>query len=434
MKSLVVKPSTVTGGRLQPPGDKSISHRAAIFSLLTDSVTSLYGFSPAADCQRTLDAIRQLGATVTVQDDGAVRIEGRGFWRLLEPQADIDCGNSGTLMRLLTGLLAPQSFNARLVGDESLSRRPMQRVADPLREMGAAIELSEAGTAPVSISGRTELEGMLFDMPLVSAQVKSAVMLAALYADAPSMIREKGISRDHTERMLVAFGGAVKKSGNELTIKPFPALVSPGVIHVPADLSAAAFAMVLTVLSRDAVLELPVVGVNRTRDGIIHVLQRMGADIQVGDVRYSGSEPQAAIRVHASHLQGVDIGADDVALAIDEIPILLIAAAMARGVTRLSGAAELRVKESDRLAAMAEGLRTLGIPVVETPDGLELEGGRFSGGEVDSHGDHRIAMAFAIAGAFADAPVTIRNTQNIETSYPGFVADMRQLGLDIEEI
>lgn len=430
---LTVHPGPVRGGVLGVPGDKSVSHRALLIAALAEGETRIRGLLESEDCLATVAALRALG--VAVEKTGEEwRVVGRGMdgWRA--PSGVIDCGNSGTAMRLLAGMLAGQPFVATLTGDASLRSRPMRRVAEPLGLMGAAIETTSAGTAPLIVHGSAHLEAIEYRLPVTSAQVKSAILLAGLRADGETRVIEPGISRDHTEIMLTAFGVPVSTEGNTVRLHGPARPVSPGLLEVPGDLSSAAFFLVLAALSSGCRIELRNVGVNPTRDGVLRLLRRMGANIEVRNLRETAAgEPVADLVAGYAPLRGIVIGPEDVALAIDEIPVLLIAAAQAQGRTVLRGAGELRVKESDRLAVMARNLRALGISVEEYEDGLAVEGGRLRGGEVDAAGDHRIAMAFAVAATVADAPVTIMNSDNIRTSYPGFAADARQLGVDVRE-
>lgn len=435
--SLIIRPGTVRGGVLAVPGDKSVSHRALILSALADGETKIHGFLDSADCLATAEALRQLGVSVRMANaashESEVIVSGVGLHGLKKNIESINCGNSGTAMRLLAGVLSGQPFTSTLIGDESLSRRPMRRVADPLASMGANIRTAPNGTPPLRVAGYRPLHAIDYRLPVASAQVKSAILLAGLYADAPVRVTEPDVSRDHSERMLGAFGVSLKRTGSSISISPPQKLVTPGAIDVPGDLSSAAFFLVLGAIVPGCRIELSNVGINPTRDGILRLLGRMGASVAIrhrGETR--GGEPVADLIVEASQLQGIDVSAADVALAIDEIPVLLIAAACATGRTVIRGAAELRVKESDRLHAMAAGLRAQDIAVEEFADGIAVEGGRLRGGEVDSDGDHRVAMAFAVAGAVAEGETRIRNTENIATSYPGFVADARRLGLEIE--
>ncbi|MDX1454065.1 MAG: 3-phosphoshikimate 1-carboxyvinyltransferase [Gammaproteobacteria bacterium] len=420
-------------GSVAVPGDKSISHRALILAALAEGETRIHGLLASEDCLNTLQAMQALG--IDIRPDGEDwLVQGRGLCGLQAPVGPIDCGNSGTGMRLLAGLLAAQPFDSELVGDASLMQRPMRRIADPLNAVGAAITTDSDGTPPLRIQGSQALRDIDYAMPMASAQVKSALLLAALAAGRHARITEPAVSRNHTETLLQGFGVPLERQGSVIALEPVPKLDSPGRLEVPGDLSSAAFFLVLGLLQEGAAIQLEGVGINATRDGLLRVLTRMGARFELERRDRGSGEGWADIDVEPSALRAVDIDADDVALAIDEIPVLLVAAACAEGTTRLRGAAELRVKESDRLAAMAAGLRALGIEVTEYADGLDVTGGKLQGGEVDSFGDHRIAMAFAIAATVAQGPVTIRNVANVATSYPRFRGDLSSLGIDIKEI
>jgi len=425
-----VAPGGQLQGRLRVPGDKSISHRALLLGAIAEGETQVEGFLSGADCLATLAAVRALGVAADMPAPGRVTLKGRGLEGLKAPAAPLDLGNSGTAMRLLTGLLAGQDFISTLTGDASLSRRPMKRVIEPLSTMGARIE-SKNGTAPLTIHGVRPLKPMRYQMPVPSAQVKSALLLAGLYAGGYSWIKEPGPSRDHTERMLQAFGHDCLREGNWVGIHGGGPLRAAH-IEVPGDLSSAAFFLAGAAMTPGSELVLENVGVNPTRDGVIRLLRAMGADIRFSNPRFSGAEPVADLSVRGGTLHGTDIGAELVALAIDDIPAVLVAAAAARGVTRVRGAAELRVKESDRLQAMQVGLTALGVPVELSQDGISVTGvERFRGGEVQSHADHRIAMAFALAALRAEAPLTILDCANVDTSFPGFVAMAAGAGLGI---
>ena len=431
---LVTPGAVIAGGDVRVPGDKSISHRAAILAALGEGVVEIHGFLEGEDCLNTLRAVESLGIGIE-RGNGVIRVHGRGLCGLQAPQAPIDCGNSGTGMRLLAGVLAAQPFTSELVGDASLMRRPMRRITEPLNAIGAAIVATDVGTPPLRISPPHEkLRPIRYELPVASAQVKSALLLAGLCAGVPVELTEPDTSRDHTERMLAAAGVRIERNGRRLHMEPSPAFHLGERLDIPADLSSAAFWLVLAAIHPQANISLEKIGVNPSRDGVLRLLERMGARLDLKNRREPGGEPVADIEARHATLTAIEIDAADVALAIDEIPILLVAAACADGTTRLRGAGELRVKESDRLAAMAAGLRALGIRVEEYPDGLDVTGGKFSGGEVDSHGDHRIAMAFAVAATVATGPVRIRNIDNVATSYPRFRQDLAGLGADIQEL
>ena len=425
-----VAPGGLLSQRLRVPGDKSISHRALLLGAIAEGDTRIEGFLAGADCLATLAAVKALGVQVDGPEAGRVMVRGAGLHGLRVPADVLDMGNSGTAMRLMAGLLAGQGFSATLSGDESLQRRPMQRLIEPLTAMGARIE-SREGLAPLTIHGNPPLKPLRYELPVASAQLKSAVLLAALYAGGYSWLKERGPSRDHTERMLAAFGCTCLREGAWLGIHGGEALEATQ-LEVPGDLSSAAFFIAAAAMTPGSHVVLEGVGVNPSRDGVLRLLRQMGADIQLGNPRMCGAEPVADIEVRGGQLHGIDIGAEMVALGIDDIPVLLVAAACADGLTRVRGAGELRVKESDRLQAMAAGLRTLSVPVDVTADGISVNGvERFHGGEIQSYGDHRIAMAFAMAALRADAPLHIRDCRNVDTSFPGFAALAVHAGLQI---
>ena len=419
-------------GQIQVPGDKSISHRAVMLGSLADGVTEIHGFLEGDDPMATLQAFRAMGVRIEGPERGHVVVHGVGLHGLKPPPRPLYLGNSGTSMRLLSGLLAAQPFDITLTGDESLSGRPMRRVTEPLAAMGARIETSEEGTPPLKISGGQQLKGIDYEMPVASAQVKSCLLLAGLYATGRTCVVEPGPSRDHTERMLQGFGYAVERDGNKVCVQGGGALQAMR-IEVPGDISSAAFFMVGAAISEDSDVLLKNVGINPTRIGVINILRQMGADITLENENEAGAEPVADIRVRGGRLQGITIPEQQVPLAIDEFPALFVAAACAAGETVLTGARELRVKESDRIQVMADGLQELGIDARPTEDGIVIQGGRIGGGTVDSHGDHRIAMAFAMAGLRASTPVVINDCANVKTSFPDFIECAWRLGMTIKE-
>ena len=431
----LVTPSRLRDARVTVPGDKSISHRALMLGSIATGRTEVRGFLAGEDCLATAAAMRALGVDIRQPAPTEMIIEGVGLHGLQAPSGDLDLGNSGTAMRLMAGLLAAQGFDSVLTGDESLRGRPMGRIVTPLTRMGAAIESDCDGTPPLQIAGGLNLRGIDYEMPVASAQVKSAVLLAGLYAAGETTVTEPAVTRDHTERMLRAMGGNVRTEalgqGNRVTLSGRQALGGCA-IDVPADLSSATFIILGTLLSQDADILIENVGVNPTRTGVLDILVGMGADIQLENPRTHGDEPVADIRVRASRLAGGPVDPALVSLAIDEFPALFVAAAAATGTTTFSGLAELRVKESDRIAAMADGLRRLGIRVDETPDGAVVHGGRFSGGEVQSFHDHRVAMSLAMAATIAEDVVLIRDVDNVNTSFPGFDACVSGLGADVQ--
>lgn len=411
-------------GELTPPGDKSISHRALIFACLAQGQSRITGLLEGEDVKATAGACRQLGMGMAREQDALV-LDGVGAAGLSAPQSPLDMGNSGTAMRLLTGVLAAQTFPSVLVGDDSLSRRPMTRIVKPLTAMGARIETAEGGTPPLRISGNPNLQGIDYQSPIASAQVKSCLLLAGLYAAGRTTVTEPLKSRDHTERMLPAFG--VELQGNCGVVGG--SRLTGASVHVPADISSAAFFMVAATMVPGSDLLLRNVGLNQTRDGIIHVLQAMGADVSIQDRRQQGGEETGDVRArHSGRLKGIDIPEGLVPSLIDELPVILALAAVSEGTTRLRGAAELRVKESDRLAVMARGLETLGVSLTEYEDGIDIEGGEIQGGYVDGAGDHRCAMSFVVLGQIAGGEVSVGGSENIDTSYPGFVPDLLQVG------
>ena len=426
-----VTPSVLRDARLTVPGDKSVSHRALMLGSIAEGRTEVSGFLDGDDCLATAAAMRSLGVTIEQPSPTELLIQGVGLHGLRAPAADIDLGNSGTAMRLMAGLLSGQSFGSVLTGDTSLTGRPMGRIIKPLTQMGAAIESDCDGTPPLQISGGLQLHGIHYDLPMASAQVKSAVLLAGLYAEGTTSVTEPAVTRDHTERMLGAMGVRVVHDGNRIALNGGQSLRGTQV-KVPADLSSATFIIIGTLLSQDADILIENVGVNPTRTGVIDILQAMGADISLENRQLLGKEPVADIRVRASQLQGGPVDPALVSLAIDEFPALFVAAACARGKTTFSGIGELRVKESDRIAAMADGMRRLGIQVDESADGAVVHGGRFTGGEVESFHDHRVAMALAMAATIADDEVMIRDVDNVDTSFPGFCDCVAAIGGEIE--
>ena len=428
-----VTPGGQLTGRLRVPGDKSISHRSIMLGSLAEGKTGISGFLEGEDSLATLSAFRAMGVKINGPDAGRVEIKGVGLRGLQTPAGELYLGNSGTSMRLMSGLLAGHSFSTTLTGDASLSGRPMKRVVGPLVSMGADIETTNTWTAPLQIHGGATLAGIEYNMPVASAQVKSSLLLAGLYADGKTCVSEPAPTRDHTERMLTGMGYPVQREGNRVCLEGGHSL--RGItIDVPADISSAAFFLVGASIAPGSDLLLEHVGMNPTRTGIIDILQRMGADISVTNARDVGGEPVADLRVRSALLHGIDIPPQLVPLAIDEFPVIFVAAACARGRTVLTGAEELRVKESDRIQVMADGLQTLGIDAQATPDGMIIEAGAIGSGCVDSHGDHRIAMAFSMAALCAQGDIEIRNCANVNTSFPGFVEQASRVGLNIESV
>lgn len=432
---------TTPGGRVQGrarvPGDKSISHRSIMLGALANGTTHIQGFLEGEDALATLQTFRDLGVQIEGPNAGRVTVHGVGINGLKAPSKPLYLGNSGTSMRLLAGLLSAQPFDCELTGDTSLSKRPMGRVAEPLRLMGAQLETAEAGRPPLKLKGGTPLKGMHYDLPMASAQVKSCLLLAGLWAEGETSVTEPAPTRDHTERMLQGFGYQVSREGSTVSLQGGGQLEACD-IDIPADISSATFFMVAAAITPESDLVLEHVGVNPTRDGVIHILRLMGADLTLSNETVVGGEPVADIRVRYAPMKGVDIPLDQVPLAIDEFPALFVAAACAQGVTRLRGAEELRVKESDRIQVMAEGLQALGVACTVYEDGIDIvgtseaTGAVFTQGCVHSHEDHRIAMSFAVAGLRAQGAIKIEDCANVATSFPGFVELATHLGLKLE--
>ena len=435
-RSWRVAPGGAVTGTFTVPGDKSVSHRALMLGALAQGETRISGFLAGEDCLATARSLTALGVPIERPAETEVWVRGRGAGGLSAAAAPLDMGNAGTAMRLMMGLLAPRNFDSTLIGDESLMRRPMERVAEPLRRMGARID-TQGGRPPVVVHGTPRLTGIEYALPVASAQVKSALLLAGLAASGRTQLTEPAPSRDHTERMLRAFGVHLRQQGGVITLEGGQPLHAT-TIAVPADFSSAAFFLVAAALAAEGPVRLTNIGVNPTRTGLLELLKLMGAELRV--VPHAGStgddaEPVADIEVRRSPLQGITVPEALVPLAIDELPVFFIAAAAARGETLVQGAAELRVKESDRLAAMAAGLGVLGVEHELLPDGLRIRGTReFSGGSVDSHGDHRIAMAFAVAALRAREPIEIANVANVATSFPAFEECARRAGLGLETL
>lgn len=417
-------------GQLSPPGDKSISHRAVMLGGIATGITEVHGFLPGSDCLATLAAMEQLGVKIDCVSAVHLVISGVGADGLHAIEQSLDMGNSGTAMRLLAGLLAGMPFDSVLVGDQSLTMRPMTRIAEPLTRMGAQIKTTD-GHAPVYIRGQA-LTGVDYRMPIPSAQVKSAVLLAGLNATGQTRVTQSAPTRDHTERMLRWLGCELECDNDQVVLNGGQSLTGRR-IDVPGDFSAAAFFIVAAAIAKDGAVTIRNVGVNPTRVGLLDLMSMMGADISIGTVRNQSGEPVADIEVRGSGLRGIDVPADLVPLAIDEFPVFFIAAACASGTTRLVGAQELKVKESDRIEVMADGLKRLGIKANTTPDGMVIHGGTLRGGSVHSRGDHRIAMAFAIASAAATGDIHVSDVANVATSFPNFVDVARTVGLNIEQ-
>ena len=429
--SFVAGPGGRISGEIRVPGDKSISHRAAMLGAIASGITEIHGFLDGEDCVATLAAFASMGVRIERPAATHVVIHGAGMRGLCAPAAALDLGNSGTAMRLMAGLLCGQEFDSTLIGDASLMRRPMERVAAPLRRMGADIR-THNGRPPLAIAGNRPLRGCGHQLDLPGAQVKSAILLAGLYANGRTTVSEPQPSRDHTERMLGAFGVTVSRDDATVSLVG-PASLAATRIDVPGDFSSAAFFIVAGLIAGSGPLLIRGVGVNPTRTGLLDILRLMGADIRVQNVASHAGEPVADIEVRPGALRGIAVPNELVASAIDEFPVLFAAAAVATGETLVTGAAELRVKESDRIAVMAGGLTALGVSVEALPDGMRIRGGPVQGGMVESRGDHRVAMAFAVLAARASAPVVVRDVQNVATSFPGFAATARLAGLDLAE-
>ena len=430
-QSYRVAPVARVSGAIRVPGDKSISHRALMLGGIAEGETRVSGFLASADCLATMTAMRALGVRIVQPSGNEVIVTGAGPNGLRASASPLDMGNAGTAMRLSMGLLCGQRFSSTLIGDASLMQRPMERVAKPLRLMGARID-TQQGRPPVILHGGATLQGIDYTLPMASAQVKSALLLAGLYADGITRVTEPAPTRDHTERMFGGFGVTVRREDARVELAGGQRLRGTAV-RVPGDFSSAAFFIVAGCLAAADGLTIECVGINPTRTGLLDMLRLMGARIYVAPRADAGPEPLADITVHASALRGAVIPPDLVPLAIDELPILFIAAACAEGETLVTGAGELRVKESDRLAAMAAGLTAIGAQCELLPDGIRIQGGRLRGGRIDSHGDHRIAMSFAMASVRASEAIEIDDVANVATSFPGFPAAARAIGLRLEE-
>ncbi|NYS61357.1 bifunctional prephenate dehydrogenase/3-phosphoshikimate 1-carboxyvinyltransferase [Vreelandella salicampi] len=432
-----VRPGGQAQGRLRVPGDKSISHRSIMLGALAEGVSEVKGFLEGEDSLATLQAFREMGVAIEGPHQGRVTIHGVGMHGLKAPSGPLYVGNSGTAMRLFAGLLAGQAFDSELTGDASLNKRPMGRVADPLRLMGAVIDTAEGGRPPLNIHGGAALKGIDYDLPMASAQVKSCLLFAGMYAEGETRVREPAPTRDHTERMLNGFGYPVQRDGDTCWLAGGGKLTA-GPIDVPSDISSATFFLVAAAITPGADITLEHVGINPTRIGVINILTLMGADLTLSSQAEVGGEPVADIRIRYAPLKGIDIPADQVPLAIDEFPALFIAAANAEGTTRLRGAEELRVKESDRIQAMADGLAILGVEHTVVEDGIDIVGNNrenvpsYGGGRIDSLGDHRIAMAFTVAALRAGNEIVIDDCANVGTSFPNFVELATRIGLGVK--
>ena len=427
-----IEPSNSIIGKVNIPGDKSISHRAIILAAIADGESRIKNFLQGEDTLATIRVFQKMG--VNIKNDGDIIIvKGVGLHGLRAENPTLDFGNSGTSVRLLSGLLSAQNFSSQLIGDESLMKRPMSRIINPLQKMNAKINCTDLGTLPIKIEGGQKIEGIEYELPIFSAQLKSCLLLAGLYAEGTTKIIENMVTRDHTERMLANFSHSVIKKGNQISIKKADRLIGCEII-VPGDFSSAAYFIVAAILTPNSNIILENVGVNPTRNAMIKIMKLMGADVELKNERLESGEPVATIYAKTSTLIGIDIPEELVPVAIDELPIILVAAACAKGKTKLSGAAELRVKESDRIQSMLDGFISLGIKVKALEDGMIIEGGQYNGGVINSNDDHRIAMAFSIAGIIAKAPIIINSCKNVATSFPEFVDTAKHLGMNIDYV
>lgn len=427
-----VEPGGFLQGSIIVPGDKSMSHRSIMFGSIAQGVTEIEGFLEGEDALHTLDAFRQMGVKIERETSGKVCVYGQGIANLQASKTAVYLGNAGTGMRLMTGLLAGLQIPATLTGDESLSVRPMGRIVQPLTQMGAKIDTGEGGVPPLLINGGHPLSGIEYTCPIASAQVKSCLLLAGLHASGKTIVHEPAVTRDHTERMLRGFGVDVQVDGLSSSIVGGQSLSATS-LTVPGDISSAAFFLVGASMVPKASLKLLGVGINPSRTGIIEILRLMGASIHVENERESGGEPVADFHITGAELKGIDVPEELVSLAIDEFPALFVAAACASGTTVVTGAEELRVKETDRIQVMTDGLRALGVDVKDTPDGAIINGGTIAGGTADSCGDHRTAMSFAMAGLVSKGPITVLNCNNVATSFPNFVPLSASVGLRVSE-
>jgi 3-phosphoshikimate 1-carboxyvinyltransferase len=435
-KHFNVHPGGQVKGRIRVPGDKSVSHRSIMLGALAQGTTHISGFLEGEDAMATLQAFRDMGVVIEGPDDGKVVVHGVGLHGLQPPPGPLYVGNSGTTIRLMAGLMAGQKFDVELSGDVSLNKRPMERVAKPLRLMGAVVDTAEGGCPPMRIKGGQALQGIHYDLPMASAQVKSCVVLAGLYAHGRTSVTEPAPTRDHTERMLKGFGYAVERTSDTCAIVGQGELLATD-IDVPSDISSATFFLVAAAICPTSDLVVEHVGMNPTRVGVINILRLMGANLTVLNEREVGGEPVADLHVKYAPLSGIHVPEDQVPLAIDEFPALMVAAACASGTTTITGAEELRVKESDRIQAMVDGLKAMGVTIEGTADGAIIQGmgpnQHFSSAQVVTHHDHRIAMAFTIAGLRADANVKILDCAHVATSFPNFVELARTVGMTLDE-
>ncbi len=430
--SFHIKPSKSILGEICIPGDKSISHRAVIFAAIAEGESRINNFLQGEDTLATIRVFQELGVKIKNNGD-YILVQGVGLHGLFAKDPMLNFGNSGTSVRLLAGLLSAQNFNSQLIGDESLMRRPMLRIVKPLKEMNAKISCSQQGTLPIKIEGGQDIKSINYKLPFISAQLKSCLLIAGLYAEGTTTIIENIATRDHTERMLASFSHPTTKKDNQISIKKAKKLISCEII-VPGDFSSAAYFIAAAILAPNSNLTLENIGINPTRNAMIEILRLMGAKIELKNQRLESGEPIATINIKSSKLVGIDIPRELVPIAIDELPIILVVAASAKGITRLSGAAELRVKESDRIQSMLDGFTSLGIKAEALDDGMIIEGGQFNGGVINCFNDHRIAMAFSIAGIIAKDSITINNCSNVATSFPRFVETGKNVGINIDYV
>ena len=427
-----IEPSNSLIGKVNIPGDKSISHRAIILAAIADGESRIKNLLQGEDTLATIRVFQKMG--VNIKNDGDIIIvKGVGLYGLSAENPTFYFGNSGTSVRLLSGLLSAQNFSSQLIGDESLMKRPMFRIINPLQKMNAKINCTDLGTLPIKIEGGQKIKGIEYELPIFSAQLKSCLLLAGLYAEGTTKIIENMVTRDHTERMLTNFSHSVIRKGNQISIKKANRLIGCEII-IPGDFSSAAYFIVAAILTPNSNIIIENVGVNPTRNAMIKIMKLMGADVELKNERLESGEPVATIYAKTSKLIGINIPEELVPVAIDELPIILVAAACAKGKTKLSGAAELRVKESDRIQSMLDGFISLGIKVKALEDGMIIEGGQYNGGVINSNDDHRIAMAFSIAGIIAKAPIIINSCKNVATSFPGFVDTAKHLGMNIDYV
>ncbi|MFH1367538.1 MAG: 3-phosphoshikimate 1-carboxyvinyltransferase [Elusimicrobiota bacterium] len=427
-----IKPSKVIKGSLTPPPDKSITHRAVMFSAIAEGESVIENYLSGEDCLSTVKAFQAMGIDIETRKN-ILNIKGEGLKGLKKPAKPLDAGNSGTTVRLISGILAGQDFETVITGDASLSKRPMERIIEPLSRMGAGITAKDGNFLPMTIKGTSVLKAVKYESPVASAQVKSCVLLAGLQAGGTTYFTEPVKSRDHTERMLRTFGADIRVNGLSVSVNG-PAKLQARNIRVPSDISSAAFFIVAACLASPEGVTLRNVGVNPTRDGILEVLKNMGANIEIKNAREVSGEPVADIFVKKSVLRAVNIEAGIIPRLIDELPVIALAATQAKGTTVVSGAKELRVKESDRIRTVTEALRSLGAKIIEKEDGMVIEGpAKLKGAEIESSGDHRLAMTAAVAGIIAEGATVVTNIECVETSYPGFIDDMRKIGANITE-